>query len=148
MNCRRHELDISDKEKCCLFLIDHGANVNGAGVRNPPLHMAISAGCYQIAKALIKVGANITAVSNATGWTPLHYAYPLPLPSSTLGSIYDDLILFYLEMFPEIGGRDCAMRCHRHSPIAEFMIENGSDVNIPGNHNLTPFHVAIKNDEG
>lgn len=42
----------------------------------------------------------------------------------------------------------CAIRCYRHSPVAEFMIKNGADVNIPGIHNLTPFHMAIKNEEG
>lgn len=103
---------------------------------------------FQIGKALIKAGANINAVSNDTGWTPIHYAYPLPKPSSTLGSFYDELISFYWENFPEKRPKSCALRCYCHSPIVEFMIENGADVNIPGKHNLTPFHVAIKNEEG
>lgn len=164
MDCRRHdqtpnpfangtEFDFSDKEKCCLFLVDHGANLNGAGDLDPPLHMAISSGCYQIGIALIKAGVNINAVSNDTGWTPLHYAYPLPSSRRAVessGSWRDELISAYFEMFPEKRPKSCAMRCYRHSPIAEFLIKNGADVNTKNTkkHNLTPFHVAIKNEEG
>lgn len=78
--CDDTKVDISDQEQCGLFLIDHGANVNGTSTedKNTPLHLAILSGCNRIGESLIKAGANINAFSNASGWTPLHYAYPLP----------------------------------------------------------------------
>ena len=156
MFCVRTEVEsteYNDVEKCCLFLINHGANLNGTSTGDgyTPLHMAIWSRCNRISESLIKAGANINAFSNATACTPLHYAF-MPTGLSETDVEEDDkfapLMTKYLEAFPEKRRKSCAMRCYFHSRIAEFMIKNRADVNIPGNHKWTPFHEAIKNEEG
>ena len=72
-------VEFGDQEKCCLFLINHGANVNGRNNTNStgwtPLHTALSKGYDRIGESLIKFGANINAVANSSGSTPLHTTY-------------------------------------------------------------------------
>ena len=56
------------------FLLDHGANVNGAdGLEQTPLHSAADRGSDDVAKLLIERGANIDA-RDFLDATPLHYA--------------------------------------------------------------------------
>jgi len=56
------------------FLLDHGANVNGAdGLEQTPLHAAADNGSDAVAKLLIDRGAAIDA-RDFLGATPLHYA--------------------------------------------------------------------------
>lgn len=58
--------------------------------------------------------------------------------------------MFYLGKLPGELIKPCAFRCYRHYPITEFMIKNGADVNAPvrGSVPYTPFHLAIKHEEG
>lgn len=72
------EIKIEDQEKCGLFLINHGANVNGTNTNTrhfTPLHMVIRIGYDRFAEHLIKAGADINAVRGSKEWTPLHSAY-------------------------------------------------------------------------
>jgi Ankyrin repeats (3 copies) len=56
------------------FLLDHGANVNGAdGLKQTPLHTAADRGSDDVAKILIDRGADIDA-RDSLGATPLQYA--------------------------------------------------------------------------
>lgn len=55
---------------------------------------------------------------------------------------------FYLEILPGKRTEYCSFRCYSHSAVAELMITNGADLNIPGNGNSTPFHMAIMVEQG
>lgn len=74
-------VSFSDQEKCCLFLIEHGANVNlhkDEVNRETLLHQAISNDFNRIAEALMKAGAEINSTNGnvfTKGMTPLHLAY-------------------------------------------------------------------------
>jgi len=67
----------SDKDYAAVIdvLIEHGADVNKACHGNTPLHEAASRHYkVEVAKRLVKHGANVNAKERGTGSTPLHFA--------------------------------------------------------------------------
>lgn len=83
------KIDFNDQEKCCIFIINHGANANGTidntdPDRMTPLHRALWSGYDRIGESLIRAGANINAVWGSKGWTPFHSVY-MSLESTLAG---------------------------------------------------------------
>ncbi|XP_023315856.1 ankyrin-1-like [Trichogramma pretiosum] len=112
---------------------------------NTPLHFALDCGHEQIAKWLLRRGADLN-LANARGWTPLHFI-------SAQKKDYADLLQTFLEISDEqtrpiqIDARDSDDNTPLHFALnggheqkAEWLLRRGADINLANAWGSTPLH--------
>jgi hypothetical protein len=122
------------------LLLDNGANPNAVSRDNyssavSPLHGAVNNNA--IAKLLIEKGADVKAINDFDGNTPLHFAKDKDIAQLLIEkgadvkakNRYGETPLHFKSM---VGYKD----------IAQLLIEKGADFEVTANNGMTPLHTA------
>ena len=101
------------------YLFDNGAHLNISGsLQRTPLHSAAWRGDFEMVQVLLDFKADINARSEYD-WTPLHEASE---------------------------GYFTFRKIPRLPDVARLLLERGTDVNVLDDDNVTPLHVAARNE--
>ena len=122
-----YRLGVDDNYEMMQFLIDHGANVDGladADFQETLLHRAARHGNLDLAKFMIKNGADLDCKSGPPSWG------------------YDE------DEFSEGSTPLEFAVCDGQLEIAELLIKAGANINIPNAKAKTALHYAVERENG
>ena len=137
-----HSAWVSRKIDALQSLLERGAHVDerSGGLNSTPLHLASYGGEFEIAKTLIKYGADVNS-RNDVGRTPLHYAAQTGLV---------DLLQLLLENGADIHATErkgyTALHIasgHGHLKSVRLLLERGANVQIRNGYGRTASQHAL-----
>jgi ankyrin repeat protein/beta-lactamase regulating signal transducer with metallopeptidase domain len=153
-------------------LLEEGADVNAKDEFGcTPLHWAARARSPEVARLLIKNGANVDAASGPDALTPFMAARQLPIieflisagadirSQENLSKLHDacsvgdiELIKFLIDKGADINARNnrgatplCAAAGGDHQKVVELLLDEGADINTRGRRGATPLWTAVRN---
>jgi len=128
-----------------FLAVEHSEDVNSRSFTGgeTPLHLNSRSGYVDVARILIKHGADVAA-RDEDGWTPLHQA-------SEWGHV--DVAQLLIEHGADAAAKDNhgSAPLHRasewgHVDVARILIEHGADAAAQDEHGWTPFRWAFERD--
>uniref|UniRef100_A0ABD2W127 Uncharacterized protein n=1 Tax=Trichogramma kaykai TaxID=54128 RepID=A0ABD2W127_9HYME len=141
--CHLGIVDVVEK----FLEVGQNPNLAHPKLNDPPLHYALRGGHNQVAKLLIRSGADPNW-ANARGMTPLHgigWRGDVESARMLLESGIDKCRPVQIDARDELGRSALFWALYyNNKSVTQFLLRNGADPNLAGKNGLTPVHIVSR----